>query len=225
MTRNLSILALLALVVGLPFLFRNKQQVPDASASSVVIVSPHNESIRHEFGRAFREWYREETGKEVYVDWRVLGGTSEIARYLQGEYTAAFRSHWVNDLGRDWSSEVMLNFANRRLLPDDSPEDDTEAEKARRAFLQSEVSSGIDVFFGGGTYDHNRQAQIGNTVASQLPEKHPSWFGEEGIPMLVSGEQYWDERSRWFGAVLSSYGMIYNLDSLKRLGISNPPEN
>jgi ABC-type Fe3+ transport system substrate-binding protein len=225
MIRNLSILVLLALVVGLPFLFRNEKQVHAVQAESVVIVSPHNESIRHEFGRGFQEWYREKTGKEVYVDWRVLGGTSEIARYLQGEYTAAFRSHWVNGLNRAWSSEVLLNFSNRRLALDDSPEDDSEAEGARRAFLESEVSSGIDVFFGGGTYDHGRQAQIGNTIANQLLQKRPEWFGDQGIPMLVSGEQYWDEQGRWLGAVLSSYGMIYNIDSLERLGISNPPEH
>ncbi len=225
MIRNLSIFVLLALVVGLPFLFREEKQVHALDTGTVVIVSPHNESIRYEFGRSFREWYREKTGKEVYVDWRVLGGTSEIARYLQGEYTAAFRSHWSNELRNSWSSEVMLGFSDRRLLPDDSPDDDTVSERARRAFLKSDVSSGIDVFFGGGTYDHSRQAQIGNTVASQLLQNHPEWFGDKGIPMLVSGEQYWDEQGRWLGAVLSSYGMIYNLDSLERLGISKPPED
>ena len=68
MTRNLSILGLLTLVVGLPFLFRNEKHVPAPGSVSVVIVSPHNESIRHEFGRGFREWYREQTGKDVYVD-------------------------------------------------------------------------------------------------------------------------------------------------------------
>ena len=218
-------MALLALVVGLPFLFRHEGQAPAPGAESVIIVSPHNESIRHEFGRGFREWYKKETGKDVYVDWRVIGGTSEIARYLQGEYTAAFKSHWENGLGHDWSTEVMLNFANRRLSLDDSPEDDSEAEAARRAFLSSRVSCGIDVFFGGGTYDHNRQAQLGNTVASQLLQKHPEWFGEQGIPMKTSGEQYWDEQGRWMGAVLSAYGMIYNQDSLDRLGITEIPQN
>ena len=87
MTKHISIVVLLALVVGLPFLFRSEEETPAVGAASVVIVSPHNESIRSEFGRGFREWYRKETGEDVYVDWRVLGGTSEIARYLQGEYT------------------------------------------------------------------------------------------------------------------------------------------
>ena len=209
----------------MPFLFRNKETGIPPGTASVVIVSPHNESIRHEFGRGFREWYREKSGQDVYVDWRVLGGTSEIVRYIQGEYTAAFRSHWVNDLGLRWNTEVMLNFANRRLVLDDTPDDDTEAERARRAFLGSEVSCGIDVFFGGGTYDHNWQAQVGNTIANRLMQTHPDWFGKSGIPRLSSGEPYWDSEGRWLGAVLSSYGMIYNLDSLDRLGLAAAPEH
>ena len=225
MTKNIVIISLLILVVGLPFLFRNKEAVVAPGTASVVIVTPHNESIRHEFGRGFREWYREKTGKDVVVDWRVLGGTSEIARYLQGEYTAGFRSHWTNDLGNKWNTEVQVSFADRRQIFDSTPTDDTLKERARRAFLESEISCGIDVFFGGGTYDHNRQAQIGNTVANKLFETHPDWFGEGGIPEMLSGERYWDREGRWMGSVLSSYGMIYNLDSLNRLGIEEPPQH
>ncbi|MDA0348549.1 MAG: ABC transporter substrate-binding protein [Verrucomicrobia bacterium] len=225
MTKNIVIISLLTLVVGLPFLFRNKEEVAAPGTASVIIVTPHNESIRHEFGRGFREWYREKTGKDVVVDWRVLGGTSEIARYLQGEYTAAFRSHWTNDLGNKWNTEVQVSFADLSQVFDNTPNDDTVKERARRAFLESEISCGIDVFFGGGNYDHNRQAQIGNTVASKLFETHPDWFGEGGIPELLSGERYWDPEGRWMGSVLSSYGMIYNLDSLNRLGIDEPPQH
>jgi len=224
-TKNIVIISLLTLVVGLPFLFRNEEEAAAPGTASVVIVTPHNESIRHEFGRGFREWYREKTGEDVVVDWRVLGGTSEIARYLQGEYTAAFRSHWTNDLGNKWNTEVQVSFADRRQEFDETPTDDTVKERARRAFLESEISCGIDVFFGGGTYDHNRQAQIGNTVANKLFEKHPDWFGDGGIPEILSGERYWDSEGRWIGSVLSSYGMIYNLDSLDRLGIDAPPQH
>ena len=225
MTKNLSIAALLIVVVGLPFLFKSDEESVGQAASSVIIVSPHNESIRYEFGRGFREWYRVRTGQDVNVDWRVIGGTSEIARYLEGEYTAGFRSHWTNDLNKDWSQEVLMSFGNRRLTLDNSPVDDTVGEEARRAFLASDVTCGIDVFFGGGTYDHNRQAQIGNTVPSSLFEKHPEWFGENGIPETISGERYWDSEGRWIGSVLSAYGMIYNKDSLARLGIEKVPEN
>jgi ABC-type Fe3+ transport system substrate-binding protein len=118
-----------------------------------------------------------------------------------------------------------VSFADRRQEFDETPTDDTVKERARRAFLDSEISCGIDVFFGGGTYDHNRQAQIGNTVANKLFEKHPDWFEDGGIPEILSGERYWDSEGRWIGSVLSSYGMIYNLDSLDRLGIDAPPQH
>lgn len=224
MTKNLSIIILLVLVVGLPFLFRSKAGPVLEGSASVVIVSPHNESIRYEFGRAFQKWYRARNDVDVSVDWRVIGGTSEIARYLEGEYTASFRSHWIHDLGKKWSSEVLGSFGNHRMELDNSSADDSIGESARRIFLKSDVSCGIDIFFGGGTYDHDRQALIGNTVPHRLFENYPEWFGDSGIPETLSGERYWDSKGRWIGSVLSAYGMIYNKDSLARLGIQNIPE-
>ena len=150
MAKNISILVILAMVVGLPFIFKRADQVELSGDDTLVVVSPHNESIRYEFGRGFRDWYREKTGKDVAIDWRVLGGTSEIARYLQGEYTGAFKNYWQNVLKKEWSQNVQLSFASRLITPDDSAADDNEGEQARRAFLNSEVSCGIDVFFGEG---------------------------------------------------------------------------
>src|SRR5689334_21993941 len=99
MKRALILLALVA-VVGLPFLLRSRRvTVPDAD-DRLVIVTPHNEATRYEVGRAFQQWYRAHHGRSVAVDWRVLGGTSEIARFLEGEYITAFQNHWVNELGR-----------------------------------------------------------------------------------------------------------------------------
>jgi len=192
---------------------------------TLVIITPHNEAIRYEFGHGFRDWYLAKTGEEVAIDWRVVGGTSEIARFLEGEYTAAFRNYWINELKRPWSDAVQRAFGNRKLKLDDSPEDDSVEESARRAFLNSGISCGIDVFFGGGTYDHNKQAQIGNTVSSRVMDTHPEWFGPEGIPHKNSGETYWESEGRWFGAALSAYGMIYNKQALKRLGFTHEPEH
>src|SRR5690606_32875190 len=49
-------------------------------------------------------------------------------------------------------------------------------------------------------------------------------FEDSSIPNTFAGEQYWDKEGRWIGNVLSSYGIIYNKDSLKRLGMEEPPE-
>lgn len=218
MKRILIVLALV-ITVALPFVFRPTQAVSERADDVLVIITPHNEAIRHEYGAGFRRWYREKTGRTVNIDWRVIGGTSEIARFLDGEYVAAFQNHWTRQLGRPWSNEVQAAFASPRLPADAS----SAAREARAAFLASNVSSGIDVFFGGGTYDFVRQAQAGRIVDSGILRRHPQWFEPSVIPREFAGEEYWDAEGRWIGNVLSSYGIIYNRDSLARLGFDEPP--
>lgn len=222
MKRALIIIALVA-VVGLPFIFRTKQATIENADETLVIITPHNEALRHEYGRGFREWYRARTGKTVAIDWRVIGGTSEITRFLESEYVSSFQNHWTKKLGRPWSSEVQAAFHNPRLTPDQTPEDDTPEMAARRAFLESNTSCGIDIFFGGGSFDFIRQANAGRIVDSGIMQLHPEWFKDDVIPQSFTGEPYWDPQGRWIGDVLSSYGMIYNRDSLQRLGIAEEP--
>ena len=81
MKRAIIILALVA-VVALPFILRPKKPEKAGGGDTVVIVTPHNEAIRYEFGEAFERWHQARTGRNVRIDWRVLGGTSEIARFL-----------------------------------------------------------------------------------------------------------------------------------------------
>ena len=157
------------------------------------------------------------------MDWRVVGGTAEITRYLAGEYQTTFRLHWERDLGRSWSNKVLSSFDSYRVEIDETREDDTEAEAARRAFLGSEVSSGLDVFFGGGSYDFIRQARAGRLVKSGVMELHPDWFGEDIIPQSYNGEPFTDPDGRWLGAVLASFGIIHNTDVFDRLGIEKSP--
>ncbi|WP_145928562.1 extracellular solute-binding protein [Termitidicoccus mucosus] len=220
MTKRLVIIAALAFIIALPFLLRPKKRAggPDANAGTLVIITPHNEAIRHEFGRGFAEWYRARTGKSVVIDWRVIGGTSEIARFLEGEYVAAFELHWRRGLGRAWGTEVQAAFHNGRLPAGASAVE----REARAAFLASDVSCGIDVFFGGGTYDFERQARAGRIVDSGMLRAHPEWFREDVIPRAFAGEEYWDGEGRWIGTVLSSYGIVANLDALARLGVPQP---
>ena len=222
MKRAFLILALVA-VVGLPFLLRKKQVTPANADETLVIITSHNEALRYEYARGFGRWYQARTGRTIAIDWRVIGGTSEITRFLESEYVAAFQNHWTRQLHRPWSSEVQAAFANPALTPAAMPADDTVELAARRAFLDSKVSCGIDVFFGGGSYDYIRQAEAGRLVDSGVRQLHPDWFRDEVIPQSFTGEPYWDKQGLWVGDVLSSYGMIYNLDSLKRLGVAAEP--
>jgi len=216
MLKRLPILLALVVTVALPFIFRPKQAAVERADATLVIITPHNEALRYEFGRGFREWYRAKTGKIVNVDWRVIGGTSEITRFLEGEYDAAFQLYWTHTLRRAWSVEIQAGYKNHRL-PVDAP---VEAKEAREAFLRSEVGCGLDLFFGGGTPDFIKQAQAGRLVNSGIIDRHPDWFGDSTIPAEFSGERYWDQRGLWIGAVLSNYGIVSNRDSLQRLGVS-----
>jgi len=218
MKRALIVLTLVALV-ALPFALRPKADAARRTDDTVVVITPHNEAIRHEYALGFAEWYQRRTGRTVSIDWRIVGGTSEIARFLEGEFSAAFELQWVKRLGRTWSAEVASGFQNGRLKAD-AP---SAARDARAAFLASEVGCGIDVFFGGGTYDFERAAQAGWLVETGLKRARPEWFTTSVIPESYAGETYRDAGGRWVGAVLSSYGIIFNRDSLRRLGVAREP--
>jgi len=220
MFKRIIILVALVAIVALPFALKPKQAVAEKSDVSLVIITPHNEAIRSEFRIGFRNWYKQRTGKTVEFDYRVVGGTSDIARYLESEYIASFKNYWTGKLGRPWSAEIQLGFTNPRL-PAEAP---AIVQEARQAFLASNVSCGIDLFFGGGSFDFIRQAQAGRIVPIDLLQKHPDWFQPSVIARTFSGETYWDPDGVWFGNVLSGYGIIYNKDSLARLGFKEPPQ-
>lgn len=162
MLKTTVIILLLAVTLALPFALRPKQGAAGRADDTLVIITPHNEAIRYEFARAFTRWYKERTGRTAAIDWRLIGGTSEIARYINGEYVASFENYWVNTLHKKWNNEVLTSFANGRL-PADAP---AEAREARATFLASTVGSGLDLFWGGGAYDFSSQALAGRIVDS-----------------------------------------------------------
>ncbi len=218
MLQRVLILAALVGIVALPFVLRPSHRVEGRTDETLIIITPHNEAIRHEFARGFAKWYRERTGRTVAIDWRVIGGTSEISRFLESEYVASFRLLWTR-LGRAWSTEVQAGFANARLAAD-AP---VEAREAREVFLASDVSCGIDLFFGGGSYDFIQQAEAGRLVPTRIVETRPEWFRAEVMPAVFAGETFRDPQARWVGNVLSSYGILYNRDALARVGIEQEP--
>ncbi|MFV0336855.1 MAG: ABC transporter substrate-binding protein [Chthoniobacterales bacterium] len=217
MLRNVIVLLALGLVIGLPFLFKPKQNMLSRADDTLVIISPHNEAIRYEFTHAFTEYYEKKTGRSVRLDWRIVGGTSEISRYLRSEYLAAFQYEWT-EAGKKWTPQVAAAFDNPK------PQEG-EALTARKAFLESNRGIGIDLFFGGGAYDFTKQADAGRLVSSDILKTHPEWFTKESLPHLVSGEIFYDEKGRWIGNCLSSLGICYNTDSLTRLKVSELPSS
>lgn len=223
--RRREVLALLGLLVVLlgPFLLRPAVSTATGRQDRrLVVLTPHPERLRAEFGQAFARYWKERTGESVRIDWRVPGGTSEIAVLLKSEYSAAFEDHWTRELGRPWTVEVARQFLSGKAPAEDP---------ARRAFLASQVGIGVDLFFGGGAYDFQVQAEAGTLVAEQgagtgltaLRVRHPAWFSDAGIPESVSGEPFRDAADRWVACCLSSFGMVFNRDVLRRLGVMEDP--
>jgi len=219
MLKRVLLFLALGATIALPFLLRPRQGSPAEADDTVIVVTPHNEAIRSEFAAGFADWYRARTGRTVFIDWRVVGGTSDITRYLAAEYVASFRNLWEGRMRRPWSADVQAGFQNGRLSPGSSPE----AREAREIFLRSDVACGIDVFFGGGSYDFEKQAQAGTLMDSGLMSLHPEWFAAEKFPLTFGGEPFRDRKGLWFGAVVSSYGILFNRDALSRLGFAHEP--
>ena len=219
MIRNLLILVALAAVVGLPFLLRPHDSLLARADDTLVIVTPHNEAIRYEFARGFRDWYKARTGRSVRIDWRVPGGTTEIARYLASEYQAPFEMLWRRKQRMHWDDVAQRSFDDPKIKIGADPAKDTEPQMARRAFLTSDVGIGIDLFFGGGSYDYSQQAAAGRLVDSGLLREHPEWFGDgpDQIPAKLGGEPFWDKNGLWIGTVLSAFGVCYNFDGMRQI--------
>lgn len=223
--KKVAILLTAALVIVLPFIFRHELVVDDwrRGDPELVVITPHNEAIRQEFGERFSAWHKARFGRPVRVDWRVIGGTTEIMRYLGSEYAASAKRFFKAQKIKWPAGGAEIILSRKR------PENEA-AWALWQAFRScddpSEITSRMDVFFGGGVYDHEKAEKQGLTV--------PAW-GEKGpplglfqdaaghvlIPREMSGEVWWGKA--YYGTVLSTFGICYNFDRLKDLGIAHPP--
>lgn len=217
MKKYIYILSAIALVIVLPIAFKRPNlTLPSSTDDTVVIITPHPESIRMEMDLGFREWYFKKTGRTVKIDWRIPGSTGEVIRYIDSIYVNAFRLYWENTLHEIWDQEVQKNFVN----PNPKGE---RAKKIREAFLNSNVSCGIDLLFGGGVVEHKKEADMGQLVPSNLIQRHPEWFCDNCIPSRLSGDNLYDPKGVWYGTSLSSFGIIYNTDRVSDLKLSREP--
>ncbi|BCX49923.1 iron ABC transporter substrate-binding protein [Haloferula helveola] len=95
--RLLPVLVLLVLVIAAPLVLRRDTEVAQAGSGDdrVVIITPHNDSIRSEFGEAFATHWQNKTGRTIFIDWRAPGGGGEIKKLISGAFGAA------EDLGKE----------------------------------------------------------------------------------------------------------------------------
>ena len=224
MAKNLLILLMGGLTIALPFMFRQAPQLNDWQTGDpeLVVITPHNEAIRFEFAQGFSRWHQQHYGRPAKIDWRALGGTTEIMRYLEGSYLAAYRAYWQRT-GKTWPTSATQHLMDSHYAPDGSPTD-TIYQTFRATDDPAIVSANIDVFFGGGEYDHNSAFKHGLTIAPWPENQSPSGLfeqnGIEVLPKQLSGETW--RTPTLFGVAASTFGICYNKDRLQELGVDVP---
>ena len=197
------IIGLLVLIVGVPIVLRPANSAEsDPNAPKLTIYTPHNEQIRFEIQTAFNEWRASQNLPEVVFDWRTPGGTSDIRKSILSQYKGLI------DSGKDLDKQGI----------------------------------GADLFFGGGEYDHNKVAEGiekesgEQTVTHRIvmsPQLDADLFAQAFPEPLIGGEKLYGtytfeeageeiELIGWTGVTLSSFGIVFNRDSLKQLGIDEP---
>ncbi|MFA7172338.1 MAG: ABC transporter substrate-binding protein [Kiritimatiellia bacterium] len=223
--KNFLIICIAMAVIALPFLFRRK--TPEGAWQSgdpqLVVVTPHNAAIRQSFADGFSKWHAIHYKEPARINWRVIGGTTEIMRYLAAEYSASAKQYFLKQ-GERWPPD-----GERTVFAPKAPEEGGRLKlwQAFRATDHSQaISCGIDVFFGGGVYDHSKAARQGLSVPAWEQEDPPTniFEDEQGrtlIPSAVNGEQW--RGSCYYGAALSTFGICYNVDRLKDLGLAQVP--
>ena len=206
-------LAVWLALLALPFALREKEPgegTPATETEKLVIISAHNKAARDEYARAFGEYYYRKYGRRIELDFRNVGGTSAISKYLKDRFEAEFRVYYEKKHPGEWDDEVAKAFADGKLDPDDAkvPE---KLRRARREFLASNIGIGIDIMAGGGTYEHSRNARNGYAV-----DAHVAVPG--AVQESFGGEKLYDKKGRYYGVVLSTFGISYNADRIGELG-------
>lgn len=224
MVKNFLIILVAVVVIALPFIFKKEKPTGEWKEGDpvLVVVSPHIASIRDEFAIGFSNWHNKKYGQPVKIDWRSIGGTTEIMRYINGEYISAYKAYRSN---QGLSTEGVSVVTEKRR-----PKDPAEAalwDDFRLHDDPAKYGIKIDVFFGGGTYDHSSAARQGLTIIPWTDETMPEGLIEypDGtciFPKGLSGEDWRNEY--FYSAVLSGFGICYNPDRLQEMGVDNPPK-
>jgi len=166
---------------------------PGGTEDRLIIITPDGQEIRNEYRWAFAQWHLVKYGTPVDLEFLTPGGTADIRRQLDTIYRAIRDAHGGN-------------------LP---PE--------------NQVDIGIDMVWGGGDYEFNSKLKpLGILQPIQID---PNLLRQVFPQPTLAGVKLYDQDKdksgnplppRWIGACLSSFGIIYNPDLCRSLGISPP---
>ena len=208
--------AVFLLLLIIPFVLKPAAENADNAPAedTLVIVTPHVETIKSEFAHAFKEYYFKKYNRSVNFDYRNIGGTSDIIRYISDRFESEFRRYYESK-GGQWNPVVQGDFTR-----DQTPDAPLEARNARKMFLESDIGIGIDLFFGGGTFDQAKVAQMGYAADAEVKKRHPEYFSDKVIPPAFAGEIFYDKNGLYYGVCLSSFGICINPDAVIECGLA-----
>lgn len=182
-------------LVAVPVIARRTTVEAAPDTARVIVMSPHNEQIRQEFGNAFSRWHQREYGEPATVIWNSPGGTSEIRKMLVASYTAALR----DGTPPGGNADVLFGGGSYEFgvlaqpLPQPAGSRPAEGTPPVR-------------------------------VLEAIPPD-PEWIAQVyGDRTSVGGRVLFDRDGYWYGSALSSFGIVFNNDVLQRLGVPQPTE-
>lgn len=94
-----------------------------AGSGELVIISPHPEGVRAEFGAAFEKMYFEKHKKKISVKWIDQGGASDDLKYIKSAFTKSPAGIKI-DLFYGGGIDPYLDLAAKKLLQPASPPDE-----------------------------------------------------------------------------------------------------
>jgi iron(III) transport system substrate-binding protein len=199
---QIAVFLALGVILGIPFLLRPAVEHGAAvgTADTLIVVTPHVQQIRAEFGAGFDRWHLRKTGRHARVDWRTPGGTTEIVKQLEAEYTVALKSGIIKADGSCGAGAAGTDVA-----------------LGGGSYDHGRIKAGVKV----------EVVVDGQSKVVAMPMSVPAgfsraqldeWFGENtiGAQTLYDPEQY------WLGTALSGFGIVYNRDVLAKLGLPEP---
>lgn len=186
------------LILGLPWALRPHAEARDASARRLVIITPHNQQIRHEFETAFDRWHTERFGEHITIDWRQPGGTTDIRKQLQAQYQRAVAAGAIAPDGSCPPGTMPYDL----LFGGGSYEHD-------------QMKKGVQA------------TPEGAPGAVWVPISVPLALSGDDLsgllgPNSIGAAPLWDPSRFWVGNALSGFGIVFNRDVLARLDLPVP---
>ncbi len=193
------------LILGLPMALSRRAPdqgaAPGADVPTLIIVSPHVPQIREEFARAFDSWRRRTHGGGARLDFRTIGGTSEIIRALQARYNAALAA-----------GEYSIGPGGEVLMEPGAV--DLDLMFGGGTFDHGRLKAGVTLRVPGEGGAEPAEITVPMSEPAGFTRAQlDAWFGDNA----VGAGRVYDPEQYWLGTALSGFGIVYNRDLTREL--------